>query len=135
MSTDRTQGSTHHNALVADGVVGSVIEVGSVLTGSQIIGSVVETPLVTGSSITGSEITLPADGALGGMAETVTGTTEAASANFSKTHSLGVSPTFVGITAHGTNGSNTLNLVTKDSAAIVVESALGTVAFEALLVQ
>jgi len=192
---DRTQGTTHANAYAADGIIGSVIEVGSSLigsqfsgsqadfknlngstitgsiatlkdivgsvhtgsistikdivgsqisgsiitiadvVGSQISGSIITVADVVGSQISGSSLALPADGALGGMMETVTGTTNAASLNFSKTHSLGVSPTFVGLTAHGTNGSNTINLVTKDSAAIVVESALGTVAFEGLLVQ
>jgi len=195
MSNDRTQGTTHANAYAADGIVGTVIEVGSVLTGSQfsgsqadfknlngstitgsiatvksivgsvqtgsiatikdivgsqmsgsiltvadlvgsqISGSIITVADMVGSQISGSSLALPEDGALGGMAETLTGTTAAASANFSKVHSLGVSPTFVGLTAHGTNGSNTLNLVTKDSAAIVVESALGTVAFEALVIK
>jgi len=178
--TDRTQGTTHFNAVAADGLTGSVLEVGSAITGStisgstgdfknlngstitgsiatlksivgsvqtgsiatikdivgsQISGSIITVADMVGSQISGSSLALPADGALGGMAETLTGTTEAASANFSKVHSLGVSPNFVSLTAHGTNGSNTLNLVTKDSAAIVVESALGTVAFEALLVK
>lgn len=116
---DRTEGTTHHNAIAADGIVGS------------------ETVFIniTSSNITGSTLDLPWDGTLGGMTEVITGTTAAASANFSMNHTLGSTPSWVGLTAHGTNGSNTINLVAKGTGQIIVESALGTVALEAFLVR
>ena len=133
MSLDKEQGTTHLNALEVDGLIADDASLETVV-GSTMLGSSVETPSFTGSQITGSGLTLPSDGALGGMSEVVTGTTGAASLQGSFNHSLVVTPSWVGLTAHGTNGSNTINLVTKGTGQIIVESAIGTVAFEALLI-
>ena len=132
---DREQGTTHANAYAADGAVFTHMTVGSAIIGSTFNGSSATFKNINGSNITGSTLALPNDGALGGMSEVVTGTTAAASLNGSFNHSLGVTPSWVGLTAHGTNGSNTINLVTKGTGQIIVESALGTVAFEALVLK
>jgi hypothetical protein len=148
---NRSQGTTNFNAVAADGAIFSHLTTGSFVTGSTfsgsqadfknlngstITGSIATIKAVVGSTISGSGLTLPSGGALGGMVETVTGSTAAAGANFSKNHSLGVTPTFVCLQAYATSvGSIPINLIQKGTGQIIVNSSFGTVAFEALVVK
>ena len=104
--------------------------------GSQISGSIATLKDMVGSQMSGSSLALPENGALGGMSEVVTGTTAAAGVTLSINHSLGVTPSWVGITAYGQgDGSVTANLADKGTGTIQVESAIGTVAVEAWVVK
>ena len=111
---DRTQGTSHFNTVAADGA---------------------DIKVINGSSISGSALVLPATGGLGGMAQVVTGTTGAAGATKSLTHSLGAAPSWAGVTGYDSNGSAPVNITSKGTGAILVVSAIGSIAVEAFVIK
>ena len=128
---DATQGTTHFNAVAAAAVDVGTITGGKNWAGSTITGSTATIKVIAGSNLSGSTFALPTGGGLGGMAVVVNGTTGAAGATVSSTHSLAATPAFVALTNEGTSGG--VQLMAKGTGEILVQANIGTVAYSAML--